>query len=268
LRWPLTASYRSRIASRSRKQYRKTDMAPMSRAWVPSQTRWLLIRVSSVSRTRITWARSGTTPPSAFSMAREGDPERVVPLPLVPVGRRPHLGDRGDRLALIHLDLEPQPAPVLDRVHVVHHLEARRALGKHQAVHARHVRQEIEGQVRIVPEEPARAHEVLRAEDRRALVSPELHVHQRLGELLPQALQHDALSRLCLFPFFRSLTLSLIHAFYSHPRHPAPCLPVSPSVVPLLLCGGFPVPVAVPVGSSRLSALGSQSHSRPPFFQT
>ena len=45
-------------------------MAPTSMAWVPSQTRWLLIRVSSVKRTRMVWARSGGSIPSAFSIAR------------------------------------------------------------------------------------------------------------------------------------------------------------------------------------------------------
>src|ERR1019366_5601050 len=52
MRCPETASNRRSTSSRSRKQYRKTVMAPMSMAWVPSHTRCELMRVSSFNMTR------------------------------------------------------------------------------------------------------------------------------------------------------------------------------------------------------------------------
>jgi hypothetical protein len=56
--------------SRSRKQYQNTVSAPMSMACVPSQTQCELMRVSSVSSTRIASTRSGTRTPSSFSADR------------------------------------------------------------------------------------------------------------------------------------------------------------------------------------------------------
>ena len=44
-------------------------MAPMSMACVPSHTRWLLMRVSSVSITRIHCAMGGISKPSSLSTA-------------------------------------------------------------------------------------------------------------------------------------------------------------------------------------------------------
>ncbi len=44
-------------------------MAPMSMACVPSQIRWLPIRVSSVSITRIHCAMGGASMPSSLSTA-------------------------------------------------------------------------------------------------------------------------------------------------------------------------------------------------------
>ena len=56
---------------RSRKQYKKTDIAARSRACVPSQTRCEEMRSSSVNRTRSTWARGGTSSSASFSIARQ-----------------------------------------------------------------------------------------------------------------------------------------------------------------------------------------------------
>ncbi len=69
-RAPQNRSKTSRIISRSRKQYRLIDNAPMSSAWVPSQTRWLAMRLSSAMMTRQYWARSGAAIPQSFSTAR------------------------------------------------------------------------------------------------------------------------------------------------------------------------------------------------------
>ena len=66
MRCPLTISNSRRMSSRSRKQYRKTVIAPMSSAWVPSQTRCELMRVSSFSITRIHCALGGISSPSSF----------------------------------------------------------------------------------------------------------------------------------------------------------------------------------------------------------
>ena len=60
-----------RISSRSRKQYSITEIAPMSMAWVPSHTRWLLTRCSSTSSTRIHLTRSGISMPRSFSTDRQ-----------------------------------------------------------------------------------------------------------------------------------------------------------------------------------------------------
>ena len=46
-------------------------MAPISSACVPSHTRWLFSRVSSVSITRIHCACGGISSPSSFSTARQ-----------------------------------------------------------------------------------------------------------------------------------------------------------------------------------------------------
>ena len=69
MRWPVEYSKRSRISSRSRKQYQNIDIAPRSRALVPSQTRWLMIRLSSMWMTRRYWARGGTSTSSSVSVA-------------------------------------------------------------------------------------------------------------------------------------------------------------------------------------------------------
>ena len=46
-------------------------IAPMSSAWVPSQTRWLLRRENSVIITRSHCARGGISICSSFSAARQ-----------------------------------------------------------------------------------------------------------------------------------------------------------------------------------------------------
>ena len=69
MRWPEDISNRSRIFSRSRKQYQNIDIAPRSSALVPSQTRWDMIRLSSRWITRRYWARLGTSTSSSVSTA-------------------------------------------------------------------------------------------------------------------------------------------------------------------------------------------------------
>ena len=56
MRWPVDISNRSRIRSRSRKQYQNIEIAPRSSALVPSHTRWDMIRLSSRWITRRYWA--------------------------------------------------------------------------------------------------------------------------------------------------------------------------------------------------------------------
>jgi hypothetical protein len=69
MRWPEDISKRSRIVSRSRKQYQNIEIAPRSSALVPSHTRWLMIRLSSRWMTRRYCARLGTSTPSSVSTA-------------------------------------------------------------------------------------------------------------------------------------------------------------------------------------------------------
>jgi hypothetical protein len=69
IRVPPAISKRSRIASRSSKQYQKSEIAPSSRAEVPSQTRCEWIRFSSASAIRAHTARRGASIPRSFSMA-------------------------------------------------------------------------------------------------------------------------------------------------------------------------------------------------------
>ena len=76
MRWPVDISNRSRIVSRSRKQYQNIEIAPRSSALVPSQTRWDMIRLSSMCSTRSHWARGGTSRSSSVSTA----PQNAVAL--------------------------------------------------------------------------------------------------------------------------------------------------------------------------------------------
>ena len=69
MRVPQTISNRSRICSRSRKQYQNIEIAPSSSAAVPSQTRCEWIRFSSQRQVRIQLAFAGTSSPSSFSIA-------------------------------------------------------------------------------------------------------------------------------------------------------------------------------------------------------
>ena len=69
MRVPATSSDRSRICSRSRKQYQNIEIAPSSRPEVPSHTRCEWIRFSSQSSMRIHVALRGTSMPSSFSIA-------------------------------------------------------------------------------------------------------------------------------------------------------------------------------------------------------
>ncbi len=69
MRWPDDISNRSSSCSRSRKQYHQTEIAPRSSALVPSHTRWLMIRLSSMWITRRYCARLGTSTSSSVSTA-------------------------------------------------------------------------------------------------------------------------------------------------------------------------------------------------------
>ena len=69
MRVPATISNRSRIWSRSRKQYQNIEIAPSSSAAVASQTRCEWIRFSSARHIRIQVAFSGTGRSSSFSTA-------------------------------------------------------------------------------------------------------------------------------------------------------------------------------------------------------
>ena len=69
MRWPEDISNRSRICSRSRKQYQNIDIAPRSSALVPSHTMWDMIRLSSRWITRRYCARGGTSRSSSVSTA-------------------------------------------------------------------------------------------------------------------------------------------------------------------------------------------------------
>ena len=71
MRVPQTASKKSRIISRSRKPMVIIVSAPISMPPVPTATRWLAIRLSSMKSTRSTSARSGTFMSSSFSTARQ-----------------------------------------------------------------------------------------------------------------------------------------------------------------------------------------------------
>ena len=73
---PEDISNRSRIFSRSRKQYQNIDMAPRSSALVPSHTRWDMIRFSSMWMTRRYCARLGTSTSSSVSTA----PQKAIEL--------------------------------------------------------------------------------------------------------------------------------------------------------------------------------------------
>ena len=69
MRVPQTISKRSRICSRSRKQYQNIEIAPSSRAAVPSQTRCEWIRFSSQRQVRIHEAFGGVSSASSCSIA-------------------------------------------------------------------------------------------------------------------------------------------------------------------------------------------------------
>ena len=69
MRYPVTSSNRSRIWSRSRKQYQNIEIAPSSSPEVPSQTRCEWMRLSSFRSVRIHTAFGGTSRSSSFSIA-------------------------------------------------------------------------------------------------------------------------------------------------------------------------------------------------------
>ena len=65
----MTSSERSRIISRSRNAYQNIEIAPSSRAEVPSQTRCEWIRFSSQRSVRIQVAFGGVSSSRSFSTA-------------------------------------------------------------------------------------------------------------------------------------------------------------------------------------------------------
>ena len=70
MRTPVTSSKRSSTASRSRKQYQRSEIAPSSSAPVPSQMRCEWMRESSERSVRIQVAFGGGSTPRSFSIAR------------------------------------------------------------------------------------------------------------------------------------------------------------------------------------------------------
>ena len=70
MRRPVTASMKRKMRSRCWAAVVNTVVAPSSMLPVPRQMRWELMRVSSIMRTRMTWARSGISSvmPRSFSM--------------------------------------------------------------------------------------------------------------------------------------------------------------------------------------------------------
>jgi hypothetical protein len=68
---PQIFSNSSRIHSLSLKQYRNTVIAPISRAWVASQRRWLEILDISPTVVLINFALSGASIPNNFSTATQ-----------------------------------------------------------------------------------------------------------------------------------------------------------------------------------------------------
>ncbi len=66
--------YRSKMSmmnSRSRNIHISGVVAPISRQCVPSQTKWLEMRVTSARITRRAGARGGASTPRSFSTARQ-----------------------------------------------------------------------------------------------------------------------------------------------------------------------------------------------------
>ena len=70
MRAPETSSNMSRIPSRKSKAYMIMLCTPRSRPVVPSQTRWLAMRISSAKSSRTVTARGGTSNPKSFSTAK------------------------------------------------------------------------------------------------------------------------------------------------------------------------------------------------------
>src|SRR6266545_4679867 len=75
----------------------------------------------------------GHEDPDQVRVAVEAHPEEVVDLALVPVGRGPHAGHRGDvRVVDADPDLDPQPHVVVERVEVVVDAEPLPQAGQHR----------------------------------------------------------------------------------------------------------------------------------------
>ena len=71
IRSPVISSKIRRISSRSRNPYSIMEIAPSSRPVVANHTRWLAIRFSSITMTRMTCARGGASIPNNRSTARQ-----------------------------------------------------------------------------------------------------------------------------------------------------------------------------------------------------
>ena len=103
IRAPQTSSNRSRICSRSRKQYQNIEIAPSSSAAVPSQTRCEWIRFSSHRQVRIHVAFGGVSRREQL-LDREHEDELVVLEREVVDPLR--VGDRLPPRLLLHVLLE------------------------------------------------------------------------------------------------------------------------------------------------------------------
>ena len=81
--------------------------------------------------------------PGQRGMAVEDDAEEVPGLPLVPVAGRVHADQRGNvRVGVRRADLQPHPAVVGDRQHVIHRVQL--AAGLRRVVHAGHAAAQLE----------------------------------------------------------------------------------------------------------------------------
>ncbi len=141
MRWPDDISIRSRILSRSRKQYQNIEIAPRSSAVVPRPTRCELIRFSSMCRTRRYWARRGNL---QLEQLLDGADERfgveVVGEVVHPLHERDHLPVR---LLLARL-LDPGVDVAHHRVEVPDDLALERDQEPEHAVRGRVVRAHVD----------------------------------------------------------------------------------------------------------------------------
>src|SRR5882724_1399599 len=122
-------------------------------------------------------------------MAGEADAEEIERLALVPVCRRPDRADGRNAFAVGHAHLEAYPVAMRYGIDVVVDLEPLRLPG---IVGGAQIGQQIELRARVGLQEPADVGEALDLDSRRHLPGEVGDVLDRVGELLPQAIERDA----------------------------------------------------------------------------